>query len=534
MVQQQPGRVVRRLSAIVAADVAGYSRLMGLDEAGTARILREHRAVSDALVAKHGGRIVKTTGDGLLLEFPSVIDAVECAVAVQAVMAERNDGVPQDLQMLYRIGVNLGDILIEGDDILGDGVNIAARLESIAEPGGICISSSAYDQVRGKVAVEFSDLGEQSLKNITRPVRAYAVVRDELCIGTGVGNSTPNQSSAPHLSIVVLPFANIGGDAEQDYFVDGITECLTTDLSRIAGAFVIARNTLFDMQDEIVSRLANALGVQLVAAEARRAASTLHPSSMDAYFQGRANLNKGITPEFLAHAQSFFERAVALDPRNIDALCGAALVDISIGASFLTDERTARFAAAEAAATKALSLAPDNASAHFALGVTYILTNRADQGIAECKQALVIDPNLADAHSMMGLAKFYHGRAAETERHILDALRLSPRDIFAFRWMAFVGFSKLMLRDDEEAVAWLRRGIEANRNLPLAHFSLAAALALLGRLEEAGAATQAGLALDPNFTVRRFRSGATSNNPTFLAQRERYIEGMHLAGVPEG
>jgi TolB-like protein/class 3 adenylate cyclase len=595
MVQQQPSRVGRRLSAIVAADVAGYSRLMGLDEAGTARILREHRAVSDALVAKHGGRIVKTTGDGLLLEFPSVIDAVECAVAVQAVMAERNDGVPQDLQMLYRIGINLGDILIEGDDILGDGVNIAARLESIAEPGGICISSSAYDQVRGKVAVEFSDLGEQSLKNIARPVRAYAVVRDEFCDGTGLGNASPNQSSAPHLSIVVLPFANIGGDAEQDYFVDGITECLTTDLSRIAGAFVIARNTaftfkgkavdvkrigrelnvryvlegsvqrggqrlrinvqlidaetgnhlwaerfdkpatdLFDMQDEIVSRLANALGVQLVAAEARRAARTLHPSSMDAYFQGRANFNKGSTPEFLAHAQSFFERALALDPRNVDALSGAAVVDVSIGAGFLTDERTARFAAAEAAATKGLSLAPENASAHLALGAVYILTNRADQGIAECKQALTIDPNLADAHSMMGLGKFYLGRAAETEGHILDALRLSPRDIFAFRWMAFVGFSKLMLRDDEEAVAWLRRGIEANRNLPLAHFSLAAALALLGRLEEAGTATQAGLVLDPNFTVRRFRSGATSNNSTFLAQRERYIEGMRLAGVPEG
>jgi class 3 adenylate cyclase len=169
MVQQPPTRVERRLSAIVAADVAGYSRLMGLDEVGTARVLREHRAVSDALVAKHGGRIVKTTGDGVLLEFPSVVDAVECAVGVQAVMAERNDGVPQDRRMLFRIGINLGDILIQGDDILGDGVNIAARLEGIAEPGGICISSSAYDQVRGKVAVEFTDLGEQSLKNIARP-----------------------------------------------------------------------------------------------------------------------------------------------------------------------------------------------------------------------------------------------------------------------------------------------------------------------------------------------------------------------------
>ena len=173
MEQEQPSRVGRRLAAIVAANVAGYSRLMGLDEAGTARTLREHRGATDALVAKYGGRIVKTTGDGLLLEFPSVVDAVECAVAVQMVLAERNEGIPQDRHMPLRIGINLGDILIEGDDILGDGVNIAARLEGIAEPGGICISASAYDQVRGKVVVEFADLGELSLKNIARPVRAY-------------------------------------------------------------------------------------------------------------------------------------------------------------------------------------------------------------------------------------------------------------------------------------------------------------------------------------------------------------------------
>src|ERR1700752_1349021 len=175
MKQKQPSRVGRRLAAIVAADVAGYSRLMGQDEVGTARTLREHRKITDALVAKHGGRIVKTTGDGVLLEFPSVVDAVECAVAVQTVMTERNQGIPEDRRMLYRIGINLGDILIEGDDILGDGVNVAARLEGIAEPGGICISSSSYEQVNGKVAVEFTDLGEHNLKNISRPIRVYAV-----------------------------------------------------------------------------------------------------------------------------------------------------------------------------------------------------------------------------------------------------------------------------------------------------------------------------------------------------------------------
>src|SRR6516165_5081480 len=335
MGEAHPGRVGRRLAAIVAADVAGYSR-MGLDEVGTARTLREHRAVTVVLVAKHGGRIVKTTGDGVLLEFPSVVDAVECAVAMQAVMVERNQGVPKDLRMLLRIGINLGDILIDGDDILGDGVNVAARLEGIAQPGGICLSSSAYDQVRGKVPVDFTDLGEQTLKNIALPIHAYAVG-----VGAHIDRAVPPLSSAPRLSIVVLPFANIGGDPEQDYFADGVTESLTTDLSRISGAFVIGRSTafsykgkspnlrqigrelnvryvlegsvqrggnrmrvnvqlidaetgahlwaerfdkpvadLFEMQDEIVSLLANRLGHELQLAEARRAERSANPDSM--------------------------------------------------------------------------------------------------------------------------------------------------------------------------------------------------------------------------------------------------------------
>src|SRR5262245_36833908 len=249
MEQEHPVRVGRRLAAIVAADVAGYSRLMGLDEVGTARTLREHRKVTDTLVEKHGGRLVKSTGDGVLLEFPSVVDAVECAVAVQDVMAQRNEGVPVDRRMLFRIGINLGDILIEGDDILGDGVNVAARLEGIAEPGGICVSSSAYDQVQGKVGVEFTDLGDQHLKNISRPIRAFAVNRGR----TESSEATSHTyQSTPRLSLVVLPFANIGGDPDQEYFVDGVTESLTTDLSRIAGAFVISRNTAFKFKGTAV------------------------------------------------------------------------------------------------------------------------------------------------------------------------------------------------------------------------------------------------------------------------------------------
>ena len=593
MVTEQPGRVGRRLSAIVAADVAGYSRLMGLDEAGTARILREHRAIADAVVAKHGGRIVKTTGDGLLIEFPSVVDAVECAVAVQAVMAERNEGVPQDRRMLFRIGINLGDILIEGDDILGDGVNVAARLEGIAEPGGICISSSAYDQVRGKVDVEFADLGEQNLKNIARPVRAYAVKRNGLGLNKQNG-AVPHTPSAPRLSIVVLPFANIGGDPEQDYFADGVTESLTTDLSRISGSFVIGRHTaftfkgkavdlkqigrdlnvryvlegsvqrggnrlrvnaqlidaetgnhlwaerfdkpvtdLFDMQDEIVSRLANMLDAQLSAAEARRAENSLHPNSMDLFFQGRACWNKGLTPEYMAQARDFFERALALDPDNIEALVGAAQVDTAVGANFSTNDRIARLAEAEAALIKVLSIAPNHSLAHLVLGVVQMFTNRAAQGIAECERALALDRNLATAHALIGYAKLALGRAEETEAHILEALRISPRDILAYQWMMFAGNAKLLLNSDVDAVAWFRRCLEANRNFPNAHFYLGAALALLGELDQARAAARAGLALNPSFTLHTYRANAVSDNPTYLAGREHIYEGLRLAGVPE-
>ena len=344
----------RKLAAILAADVVGYSRLMGEDEAGTARAVREHREAATSDRCDLGGRIVKTTGDGLLLEFPSVVAAVECAIAIQKLMAERNAGTPEDKRILYRIGGNLGDVLIEGDDILGDGVNIAARLEGICEPGGVFISGAAFEHVRGRVEAHFVDLGEKDLKNIARPVRVYAIKSGSEGAASARSASAPNEQEPPRLSIVVLPFANFGGDPEQEHFVDGVTDSLTTDLSRIGGSFVIGRNTaftykgksvdlkqigrelnvryilegsvqragarmrvnvqlidaesgkhlwaerfdkpvadLFDMQDEIVARLANALSAQLFAAEARRAERKPNPDSMDLCFQGWAWRNKG-------------------------------------------------------------------------------------------------------------------------------------------------------------------------------------------------------------------------------------------------
>lgn len=592
MEQEHPVRIGRRLSAIVAADVVGYSRLMGFDEVGTARILREHREVTDALVAKHGGRLVKSTGDGVLLEFPSVVDAVECAVAAQAVMAERNEGVPVDRQMLFRIGINLGDILIEGDDILGDGVNIAARLESIAEPGGICISSSAYEQVRGKVEVTFVDLGDQHLKNISRPIRAFQVARDS--VQTSGGSVSQSIQPTPPLSMVVLPLANIGGDPDQEYFVDGVTENLTTDLSRIAGAFVIARNTaftfkgkavdvkrlgrelnvryvlegsvqrggsrlrvnvqlidatsgnhlwadrfdrpvadIFDMQDEIVSRLANTLDAQFIAAEASRTQRSPHPDAMDLYFQGLSWIYKGTTLEHVTEAERLFDRGLELDPNSADLLVGKAVVDTSKAINFFVDDRAARLAAAEAALTKALSIAPDHAYAHLFLGLVFNSTNRASQGIAECERALTLNRNLAHAYAYIGWGKYLSGRASETEAHVNAALRLSPRDTFVYHWLLFAGLSKFQLKAYDEAVEWLRRSNEANRNYPIAYFWLAATLGQLGKLTEARTALKEGLAQNPGFTIQRIRSSPSSDNPIYLECHNRLCEGLLLAGAPD-
>ena len=588
-------RVERRLAAILVADVAGYSRLMHAEEEAThSRVTALLTNTVMPAIAAYGGRVVKHTGDGLLAEFPSAVEAVRAAMAFQDSVYELSIGEALDQRILFRVGINIGDVIVGAHDIFGDGVNIAARLEGIAQPGGICLSSSAHDQVYGKIGVEFADLGEQSLKNIGRPVRAYAVIPDGPGSLIPAGAATLQPVSAPHLSIVVLPFVNIGDDPEQDYFVDGVTESLTTDLSRIHGSFVIARNTafsykgqspdvreigrelnvryvlegsvqrggnrlrvnvqlidaetgnhlwaerfdkpaadLFDIQDEIVSRLANTLGSELVEAEAQRASRSPHPDAMDLYFQGRACWNKGMTPEYLALARDFFDRALALDPRNVDAMVGMATLVATIAGSFASDDRAAQLAAAETMLNRALSMDPQYAGAHLALGAVQMFTNRAMQGIRECEHALALDRNLADAHGCIGMAKYFVGRAEETEGHIQEALRLSPRDVYAYRWMLFVGIAKAQLGADAEAVVWLRRSIEANRNFPLAHFHLAEALALLGQLDDARAAAQAGLALDPGFNLRRYRVNALSDNPVYLAGRERSCEGMRMAGVPE-
>jgi TolB-like protein/class 3 adenylate cyclase/Flp pilus assembly protein TadD len=645
----------RKLVAILAADIVGYTRLAGADEDNTLARLRALRSdLIDPAISVHHGRVVKRTGDGILIEFRSVVDAVRCAIEVQNGMVERNAGLPPERRIEFRVGIHLGDVVEESDgDLMGDGVNIAARLEGIAKPGAICLSEDAYRQVKVRLDLAVSDLGEQSLKNIAEPMRVYSVevgkpahaqpvkpapakprnllipiiaaMAPLILIAGGAAwyfaggpKSTtpsipqPTAASTPaelagqaapepprlasaHLSIVVLPFANLSGDPSQDYFGDGITEDLTTDLSRVSGSFVIARNTaftfkgknvnvkeigkqlgvryvlegsirrdrdrvrvnvqlidaetgshlwaerfdkplsdLFGMQDEIVASLANQLGAQLVTAEARRAERAPHPDSTDLYYQGLAWFNKGDTREYLMQARGFFEHALALDSGNLDALVGTGQVDAILGAAFLTDDRATRLAAAEATLTKVLLLAPNNAVAHQYMGLVLVQTKRAAQGITEHERSLTLDPNLAESRAFIGMAKLLDGRAEETQGDENEALRLSPRDSRAWLWMHLCGAAKLHLGADEDAVAWFRRAIELKANISLTHFFLAAALTNLGKLEEARAETQAGLALNPTFTIRRFRLGAESDNPVFLKQRERLMDGMRKAGVPEG
>ena len=586
----------RKIAAILVADVVGYSRLAGADEEGTLAQLRALRSdLIDPAIAVHRGRVVKRTGDGFISEFRSVVDAVRCAIELQRGMIERNAGVPEDRRIEFRIGVHLGDVVEEVDgDLMGDGVNIAARLEGIAKPGAICLSEDAYRQVKGRLDLVVHDLGPTQLKNIAEPIRVHSLDVGEPARAKPALVRAPDKSVPPRLSIVVLPFANIGGDPEQEYFVGGVTESLTTDLSRISGSFVIARNTayaykgrsvdvraigrelnvryvmegsvqraaarmrvnvqlidaesgahlwaerfdkpladIFDMQDEIVAHLARQLDTALVSAEARRAAQLPQPGSIDLYFQGMAWVHKGIDLDSLARAGDFFARALALDPEDVGALIGRAWVEMLFAGAYAASDRTSRLAAARADVSKALRIAPHHALAHLVLGRVEIYANRGLQAIAECERALALDRNLAAAHAAIGLAKVFIGRAEETEGHVREALRISPRDTLAFNWLATAGLAKLYLGNNDEAAAWFRRATEIDQSLPNAHFYLAAAFAHLGRVSEAQAAVAAGLAINPSYTISGFRGGSFSDNPTFLAQRERVYEGMRKAGVPE-
>ena len=497
--------IQRRLAAILAADIAGYSRLMHEDEAATVRDLKAHQSVILPLVGQHGGRIIDTAGDGLMAEFPSVIGATECAVELQRVMAERNDSVPDSRRMLFRIGINLGDLIHDETRIYGDGINIAARLEALAEPGGVLVSNTVYDQVRGKLPFTFEDLGERQVKNIEQPVRIYrlhipgasskgarTLVKRPVTTNRGRrilwGLAAPlillvaagawwtgsrflprpgaGSTEAPRLSIVVLPFTNLSGDPSQDYFADGVTEDLTTDLSRLAGSFVISRNTAFTFKGKavdarqigrelkvryvlegsvrrmgrtirvnaqlidpatgahlwaeqmdidqgtltttqdnfgIASRLAKTLSVELVNVEGRRVPPA-NPDAVDLTMRGWSILNGGPGQDDVKRSVVVFEDALRLDPDNSQALVGLAQAFTLIHRNRWDPERDRALARADEAVTRAIALSPDYAHAHYVKAEVLALSRRFDAALATYDRAIALDPNHAAAYVSRGRA----------------------------------------------------------------------------------------------------------------------------------
>jgi adenylate cyclase len=593
---------VRRLAAILAADVAGYSRLMGEDEAGTAQALREHRAVADPLVATHGGRIVKTTGDGVLIEFGSVVGAVECALALQRLTTERNAGFAGARRMEWRIGIHLGDVLVEGDDILGDGVNIAARLEGIAEPGGICISEDAFRQVRGKVAAEFADIGEPSLKNIARPLRVYCAVIEgplpnpPLPRGEGsapsarVGAAEPSTLALPDKpSIAVLPFANMSGDSEQEYFADGMVEEIITALSRITWLFVIARNSsftykgqavdvkqvgrelgvryvlegsvrkggghvritaqlidattathlwadrfdgsledIFELQDQVAISVAGVIGPALQAAEMRRSAArpTTDLGAYDLYLRALSTFYP-ITKERVFAALGLLEQAIAIDPNYGPALSWAAICHMRLVNDGWTEAPETNRGKAAALARQALQIAQNDPGtlANAAEALAYFGEDIGAM-IELVDRALALNPSFARGWYRSGVLRVWAGQPDLAIEHVETSLRLSPRERMG-QPLTVMGISYFLKRRFDEAASKLLLSIQNHPGFPNSYRTLAACYAHMGRLDEARAIVARLRAITPLVVP----SDLPWRNPE---DRELFLSGLRLAAGDTG
>ncbi len=506
----------------------------------------------------------------------------------------------------FRLNLESGTLSRDGELVpIGQkGALILGAL--LRSPGEALTKSQLIDAAWPGLAVEESNLSVQiaSLRKVlgpapdggdwivTVPRVGYRLVVQRKPAAIPI---SPDSAGPPRLSLVVLPFANLGSDPEQEYFVDGVTDGLTTNLSRITGSFVIARSTaftfkgkafdaktigrelnvryaiqgsvqragnrmrvnvqlidavtgahlwaeqfdrpvadFFEMLDEIVVRVSGQLHATLVIAEARRVGKSPNPDAFDLYLQGVAWLHKGQSPTCRERARSFFARALAIEPDNVEALIGSAATDIYELIRFEASERLTVLAAAEASMSRALSVAPDSAGAHLFLSWVKSFSNRPEQGVAEAERALELDRNMPQALSAKAAAKLFAGFANEAIECHLQALRLSPRDPSAYAWVYGIGAAKLHLGDYEDAAKWLSQSVVANPNFSIAHFFLAAALGQLGRIKEARAEAQAGLALNPAFTISRFRDGAESDNPVFLKQRHNIYEGLRKACLPEG
>jgi TolB-like protein/class 3 adenylate cyclase/cytochrome c-type biogenesis protein CcmH/NrfG len=586
-------RIQRRLAAILAIDVAGYSRLMSSDEEDTHDRLAGHRReLLEPMIREHEGRIVKNTGDGALVEFSSVVDAVRCAIEVQSGMMRRNAGVPRDRRIEFRVGINVGDVIVEPDDIYGHGVNLAARLESLADPGGICLSATAYDQVRGKVQITVRDMGERHLKNIAESVRVLAILPGTDLSGPAVSAATPG---LPRLSIVVLPFVNLSGDKKQDYFVDGVTEDLTVELSRLSGAFVIARNTaftfkgksvdvrqvgrelgvryvlegsirkarqnvriaaqlidadsgahiwadrfdrnisdVFELQDAITIELARVLNVQLVEAESRRTFRTSNPDAVDLVLQARAYVNRGVSRENGAAAAQLYEKALLINPGEVQALRGLSAIlagSISDLWSVAPEDDLRR---AEALATRALALDPHDPSCHIVMGLVRRIENRWEEAINSLEAAIRLNPNSSHAPNQLGWTKMFSGRSEEALPHFAEFIRISPRDPGLFLGYLGFGIVRFLNEDDTEAIEMLRKSVGLNPNYSASHLFLAAIYGLHDQLKEATAALATYMGTRPvHQTIAQLQAHPPTSNRVHLEQLARLYDGLHKAGMPE-
>jgi adenylate cyclase len=635
--------VERKLAVILAADVAEYSRLMGADEVGTLRTLQAYRAIVDRLIAAHHGRIFNTAGDSVMADFASPVDAVESAIAVQQAIAKENANRAASEQMRFRIGVHLGDIIVEGTNLFGDGVNIAARLEAMAAPGGVCLSGAVRDQIGTRLPVSFVPLGDQRVKNIAEPVRAYAIATQSngrasapaaaagrpllgrhvlvpvlavvLLVALAGGawwlrsgwHPGPNARSdtaatavpptlqpysAPRLSIVVLPFTNRSNDPEQEYFADGITEDLTTDIARIQGSLVIARNTaftykgkpvdakrigrdlgvryvlegsvqrsgkqirintqlidaetgahlwaerfdrdigdLFALQSEITARLAAALQSQLAIAESRR--PTDNPDALDYILRGRAVLTRPISKENTEEAVALFEAAQALDPNSADAAAWLAVaLTVRVSDEF-SEAPDADLQRAEQLAGRALAAAPNSALPHYAKGQVLRAQSRFKEAIPEYETAIALDRSRAPAYANVGWCKFLTGSAEEAIPYFEQAIRLSPYSPGIAPWYGRMGVIQLLEGRTDEAITSLQKASSDNARLPFVHSYLAAAFALKGQTERARAELAEAQRLNPAYSsLERVAKSSWFDHPKIRALAEAtYFRGLREAGL---
>ena len=579
--------VQRRLAAILAADVAGYSRLMGEDEEGTrSRFNSQLDDVIKPTFDKHRGRLVKTMGDGFLVEFGSVVDAVQCATDIQNGVALNQSTEPDDRKILFRIGIHLGDVIIEGDDIHGDGVNIAARLEGIADPGGIQISGAVHDQVKSKIEAGFADLGLRELKNIAEPVRVFAVT-DAARTAAAETNSAAADMMFTRPAIAVLPFDNMSGDPEQEYFADGLTEDVITALSLWRSFPVIARNStfaykgqaldirkvgeelgaryvlegsvrkagnrvrvtgqlidaetghhiwaerldreledIFDLQDELTARIAATVAPELERAEAHRT-TRKPPDNMDAWDHVQHGFSHifTVTREDNAAARAAFEAAIEIDPDYARAYVG---LSISHSQSLLlecADSREDAVARALELAERAIALDQSDSSAHAAASIANMWPSRYENVIAEGRRAVELNTNDAFARGILGTALDSVGEREEGIRELELSLQLNPKDPANHIFINTVARAHLAARRYEEACDWARKALERRSNFPHAHYILAAVLGHLGRFDEARRALDQCEEIQPGFVARR----ATWEPYRDLGDNEHILEGIRLA-----